>query len=123
MVRSGSNDVRTINHRRVDQAVAGQELIPGNWTERVARRFALLAVPARLELLNCLISKGEQPVHALVEATGMRQANVSKHLGLLADDGLLERRRDGQQVYYRVADPTLAAVCTLICGRLQQESA
>jgi len=91
--------------------------------DRVAHRFALLSVPARLELLNRLISDGEQPVHALVESTGMRQANVSKHLGLLADGGLVERRRDGQEVFYRVADPTLAAVCTLICGRLQQEAA
>ena len=99
------------------------ELIPEDWTERVARRFALLAVPARLELLNRLIADGERTVSELVESTGMRQANVSKHLGLLAEDGLLERRRDGQNVYYRVADPTLAAVCTLICGRLQQEAA
>lgn len=103
--------------------MAGPQLIPEDWTERVARRFALLSVPARLEILNRLIAEGEQPVSALVESTGMRQANVSKHLGLLADDGLLERRRDGQNVYYRVADPTLAAVCTLICGRLQQEAA
>lgn len=103
--------------------MGGPELIPDDWTDRVARRFALLAVPARLELLNRLISDGEQSVQALVDATGMRQANVSKHLGLLADGGLVDRRRDGQHVYYRVADPTLAAVCTLICGRLQQEAA
>lgn len=98
------------------------ELIPEDWTDRVARRFALLAVPARLELLNRLITDGEQSVQALVDATGMRQANVSKHLGLLAEGGLVDRRREGQHVFYRVADPTLAAVCTLICGRLQQEA-
>jgi ArsR family transcriptional regulator len=101
----------------------GPDLIPEPWTDRVARRFALLAVPARLELVNRLIADGEQTVQALVHSTGMRQANVSKHLGLLAEDGILERRRDGQRVYYRVVDPTLAAVCTLICGRLQQEAA
>ena len=103
--------------------MSGHDLIPEPWTERVARRFALLSVPARLDLLNRLIADGEQTVQSLVRATGMRQANVSKHLGLLADDGLVERRRDGQHVYYRVVDPTLAAVCTLICGRLQQEAA
>ena len=103
--------------------MARHDLIPESWTDRVAKRFSLLSAPARLELINCLVKDGEQCVQELVDCTGMRQANVSKHLGLLADEGLVARRRDGQNVYYRLVDPTLAAVCTLICGRLQQEGA
>ncbi|MFB6278403.1 MAG: ArsR/SmtB family transcription factor, partial [Salinibacter sp.] len=68
--------------------------------EAVARRFAVLGEPARLKLLSVLRTDGEQTVGELVEATGFRQSNVSKHLGMMAEEGLLIRRREGVHVYY-----------------------
>jgi ArsR family transcriptional regulator, arsenate/arsenite/antimonite-responsive transcriptional repressor len=85
---------------------------------QAARRFRLLGEPTRLELLNLLHARGEMNVQDLVEASGQSQANVSKHLRLLLDEGLVGRRRDGPFSYYRIADPTLAALCMLVCGQL-----
>lgn len=92
-------------------------LVPDDQIEAVARRFRLLGEPVRLELLNAL-HDGEMTVGELVDATGHQQANVSKHLGLLAEADVLTRRREGVYVYYTISDPTLAALCQLVCGRL-----
>lgn len=100
-----------------------EELIPQAQLEKAAQRFKLLSEPVRLELLNQLQQHGEMAVNELVEATGYRQANVSKHLGLLADENLVARRKEGLYVYYRINDPTLSALCMLVCGRLREEAA
>lgn len=99
-----------------------RKLIPKHLLDQVARRFKLLGEPVRLNLLNQLHVHGEMPVQALVEATGQQQANVSKHLGQLAEEGLVARRKEGLYVYYRIADPTLSALCMLVCGQLRQEA-
>ncbi len=98
------------------------ELVPQEHIEQAARRFKLLSEPVRLELLNQLQHQGEMTVTDLVNATGHQQANVSKHLGLMAREGLLTRRKEGLYVYYGIADPTLSAICMLVCGRLREES-
>jgi ArsR family transcriptional regulator len=90
--------------------------------DAVARRFEVLSEPARLKLLSVLRTDGTQTVGELVEATGFRQSNVSKHLGLMAEEGLLTRRRDGVHVYYALDDPTLGALCMLVSRRLQDEN-
>ena len=97
-------------------------LLPPDEIEAVARRFEVLGVPARLRLLSTLEKGGEQTVGELVEATGFRQSNVSKHLGLLAEEGILARRRDGVHVYYALDDPTLGALCMLVSRRLRDEA-
>ncbi len=72
-------------------------------------------------LLNQLNVHGEMTVQRLVEATGQRQANVSKHLGQMAGAGILSRRRDGMNVYYKIIDPTISALCLIVCGQLKQQ--
>ncbi|WP_103020272.1 ArsR/SmtB family transcription factor [Salinibacter altiplanensis] len=99
-----------------------RSLLPSDEVEAVARRFDVLGVPARLRLLSALHAKGEQTVGALVEATGFRQSNVSKHLGRLTEEGLLARRREGVHVYYTLDDPTLGALCMLVSRRLRDEA-
>lgn len=93
-------------------------LVPPDERDAVAHRFRLLGEPVRLELLSVLHEHGEMAVGDLVDQTEQRQANVSKHLGLMADEGLLARRRDGVYVYYAIQDPTLGALCQLVRGRL-----
>ena len=90
--------------------------------ELVAARFRMLAEPMRLRLLNELRDR-EMTVTALVEATGAGQANVSKHLSLLADAGMVGRRKEGLNVFYFIADGSLFELCDLVCGRLQKELA
>lgn len=96
-------------------------LVPEEQIERTAQRFKALSEPVRLELLNVLQQHGEMTVSELVDATDHRQANVSKHLGLMAREGLLTRRKDGLYVYYSIEDPTLSALCMLVTGRLRDE--
>lgn len=71
--------------------------------EALADRFRLLSEPTRLRLLD-LLEEGEASVGTLTERLGCTQANVSKHLALLADAGVLHRRREGLHCFYSVAD-------------------
>ena len=96
--------------------------LPLGALELVAARFRMLAEPMRLRLLNEL-RDGEKTVTTLVEATGAGQANVSKHLSLLADAGMVGRRKEGLNVYYFIVDESLFELCDLVCGRLQKELA
>lgn len=87
--------------------------------QQVARRFAVLGEPMRLRILQALMD-GERPVNALVEATGRTQTNVSRHLQTLASAGLVSRRRDGAQIFYAVADPSIFELCDLVCGGIRK---
>ena len=97
-------------------------MIPRPMLERVARRFKLLGEPVRLEVLNRLHEEGEMPVQALVEAISQSHANVSKHLRLMLGEGFVERRKEGTYAYYSISDPTLSALCTVVCSRLREEA-
>ena len=55
-----------------------------------------------------------------MELTGGTQANVSRHLQTLAHAHLLSRRKEGLQVFYAIADPTLVKLCELVCGSLEK---
>lgn len=106
---------------RLKKNIAAKPLPPGA-LELVAARFRILGEPMRLRLLDELRG-GEKTVTALVEATGAGQANVSKHLSLLTDAGMVGRRKDGLSVYYSIVDESLFQLCDLVCGRLQKEFA
>ena len=86
----------------------------------VAHRFAVLAEPMRLRLLQAMFA-GEKSVGELVEATGGTQANVSRHLQTMIRAHLLSRRKEGLQVFYAIADPTIFKLCTLVCGGLEKQ--
>jgi DNA-binding transcriptional ArsR family regulator len=88
----------------------------------VAERFKALAEPARLEILNAL-REGEMTVSELVDATGLGQANLSKHLQLLLAHGFVVRRKEGLFAYYELADRDVFKLCDLVCGRLASEAA
>src|SRR5437773_4157801 len=76
----------------------------------IADRFKVLAEPMRLKILHSLWD-GELTVTEIMAATGGLQANVSKHLGLLQQAGLVQRRKDGLNVYYQIADETVFELC------------
>ena len=87
----------------------------------VAERFKALAEPARLQIMNELRA-GELTVGELVEATGLGQANVSKHLQMLHAMHFVARRKEGLFVYYALADRTVFQLCDIMCGRLEAET-
>lgn len=76
----------------------------------LADRFRLLSEPTRLRLIG-LLGNGERCVGELAAELGCSQANVSKHCALLADAGLLQRRRSGLNCYYAVCDPAVVLLC------------
>jgi len=87
--------------------------------EQFARVAKSLASPNRLDLLETL-AQGEKSVDALAHATGMSVANTSHHLQILRDSGLVESRKEGLQVIYRLSDdqiPTLMGCISRIAER------
>ena len=90
--------------------------------ELIAARFRVLGEPSRLKLIASLES-GEKNVTDLVKATGLTQANVSRHLQTLTAAGILCRRKEGLTVIYAIADPSIFDLCEHVCGSLQKRLA
>jgi ArsR family transcriptional regulator len=87
--------------------------------ELIARRFRILGDATRLALLQALFQR-ERTVQELCALTKTSQANASKHLALLLEQGLVSRRRDGLFTRYRIADASLQQLCGLVCGSLAE---
>jgi DNA-binding transcriptional ArsR family regulator len=87
--------------------------------ELVAQRFRALGDATRLALLQTLFAQ-ERTVQELCALTGASQANASKHLALLFEQGLVARRRDGLFTRYRINDATLQGLCRLVCDSLAE---
>lgn len=98
----------------------GGERLPLELLELMADRFKVLAEPTRLRILDVL-RDGEKTVADLMAETGLRQANVSKHLQLLYRAGFVSRRKAGLSVCYRLADEGVFELCTILCRRLKSE--
>ena len=89
--------------------------------EAVARYFSVLGEPTRLRILHVLCDQ-ERCVNDIIKVTALAQANVSRHLGLMYQAGMLARRREGTQVFYRVADPVYAELCRTVANQLALRS-
>jgi ArsR family transcriptional regulator len=94
--------------------------LPDDLVELIARRFRAIGEPMRIRLLDRL-RDGEATVSELSEAVDASQQNISKHLAVLADSGILGRRKDGNRVYYRIVDEGVLTLCEDVCGSLQQQ--
>lgn len=87
----------------------------------VARRFRTLGEPYRLRILQEL-ETGERSVGELVAALNGNQPNVSKHLQILSDAGLVGRRREGTSIFYAISDPIVFKLCALVCSSEAKKS-
>jgi DNA-binding transcriptional ArsR family regulator len=94
--------------------------LPDDLADLVARRLRVIGEPMRIRLLDQL-RNGEATVTELTEALGASQQNVSKHLSVLAEAGIVGRRRDGNRIHYRIVDETVFALCDEVCGSLQRQ--
>jgi DNA-binding transcriptional ArsR family regulator len=92
---------------------------------QVADYFKVLSELSRLQVL-CALKSGTKNVSEIMEATGLGQANVSKHLKMLTQAGMVKRQPQGVSVYYEIADPLIFNLCELVCqgleARLQAQS-
>jgi DNA-binding transcriptional ArsR family regulator len=91
--------------------------LPPEALEQVASYFQALAEPTRLQLLN-LLREGEHNVGELAQLTGYSAANVSRHLALLTQHGLLARESRGNSAYFRIADASIYRLCDLVCDSI-----
>jgi len=93
------------------------EGLPPEALSQVAAYFQVLSEPTRLQILN-LLRTGEHNVGELAQACGYTSANISRHLSLLMQRGLVTREGRGTAVYYRIADDSVYALCDLVCGNI-----
>jgi DNA-binding transcriptional ArsR family regulator len=96
--------------------------LPEPLVELIAQRFRVIGEPMRIRLLDVL-RDGPMTVNELTDALGTTQQNVSKHLGVLAQAGIVGREKDGNRVRCFIADDTVFELCELVCGGLREQAA
>jgi DNA-binding transcriptional ArsR family regulator len=79
--------------------------------------FKVLSEASRLQIV-CALKAGPKNVTEIIEVTGLGQANVSKHLKMLAQAGVVSRQPQGVSVYYQIANPFVFELCELVCDAL-----
>jgi DNA-binding transcriptional ArsR family regulator len=94
--------------------------LPGPLVELIAARFRVVGEPMRIRLLDRL-RDGPATVNELTRALGASQQNVSKHLGVLHQAGIVSRSKQGTSVRYAIADETVFALCEQVRGGLRRQ--
>ena len=94
--------------------------LPESVVELIARRFRVIGEPMRIRILDRL-RDGEASVHELTVALGTSQQNVSKHLAVLHEAGIVSRHKSGTQTLYAIADDSVLGLCEQVCGGLQRQ--
>lgn len=89
---------------------------------QIANFFKVLSEPSRLQIV-CTLKSGPHNVTEIIECTGFGQANVSKHLKILAQAGIVSRQQRGVSAYYAVANPTFFKLCDINLRSYQEEGA
>ena len=90
--------------------------------ERAAAMFAVLSTPIRLRIISELC-QGERNVGQLLGSIDVAQPNMSQHLNMMYRAGVLGRRRQGAQMFYRIADESAVMVCRAVCTQKAIEAA
>ncbi|NLD68783.1 MAG: winged helix-turn-helix transcriptional regulator [Limnobacter sp.] len=93
------------------------EDLPDEALEQVAAYFQALSEPTRLRILNLLRTQGRS-VGELAQLCGFSSANVSRHLAVLGQHGLVERETRGNSAIYSIADKSVYDLCDLVCGNI-----
>jgi ArsR family transcriptional regulator len=88
--------------------------------ESVAELFAVLSTPIRLKIISA-VCQGEKNVSELLAEIETTQPNMSQHLSTLYRSGVLAKRRDGTQMYYRLQSERVATLCRAVCTQVAIE--
>lgn len=108
--------VKTMSRAGASAAIESDQVF-----EMAAEIFRVMAAPMRLKIISCLCN-GERNVGELLDAIETTQPNMSQHLGTLYQAGILGRRRDGVQIYYRIINDRVVTLCRAICTQIAIES-
>lgn len=87
--------------------------------DAVASYFGVLSEPTRIRIMHAICEE-EKTVSQIVEELGASQTNVSRHLGIMHRSGVLSRRKEANQVYYRTADAAMVDLCRKVCKRISE---
>ncbi len=85
-----------------------------------ARTFRVMSAPMRLKIISALCD-GEKSVTQLLDCVQTTQPNMSQHLGTLYRSGILAKRREGTQIYYRLQSERVATLCRAVCNQVATE--
>lgn len=88
--------------------------------ESVAELFSVLSTPIRLKIISA-VCHGEKNVSELLAEIQTTQPNMSQHLSTLYRAGILAKRRDGTQMYYRLQSERVATLCRAVCTQVAME--
>ena len=89
--------------------------------ESAADLFRVMSAPMRLKIINCLCD-GEKNVSYLLTRVNTTQPNMSQHLNTLYQAGILAKRREGVQIFYRIADQRIVSICEAVCQDIAAKS-
>ena len=89
--------------------------------EKAAEVFRVMSAPMRLRIISALCN-GEKNVGELLAEIDPTQPNMSQHLNTLYKAGIVGRRREGVQIYYRIVSPQVVALCRSVCGAVAAEA-
>ena len=101
-------------------ACPSMEGLPDEALNEVAAYFQALSEPTRLRILN-LLRQSERSVGELAQLCGYSSANISRHLALLTQRGLVARETRGNSAIYSIADASVYALCDLVCGNIARQ--
>jgi len=101
----------------------GQENIESDAVfELAAEVFRVMSAPMRLKIISCLCN-GEKNVSELLAQVATTQPNISQHLNTLYQAGVLGKRRDGVQIFYRIINDRVVTLCRAVCTQIASEKA
>ena len=109
--------VNTTKKSLQDQSIA----VSDEQIEKTAEVFRVMSAPMRLRIISCLCS-GEKNVGELLHEIDTTQPNMSQHLNTLYQAGVLDKRRDGVQIYYRIVNDNIVNICRAVCKQTDIES-
>jgi ArsR family transcriptional regulator len=89
--------------------------------ESAADMFRVMSAPLRLKIINCLCS-GEKNVSYLLTKVNTTQPNMSQHLNTLYQAGILGKRREGVQIFYRIIDQRIVSICEAVCSEVARKT-
>jgi DNA-binding transcriptional ArsR family regulator len=89
--------------------------------DKVAEVFRVMSAPMRLRIISALCN-GEKNVSELLAEIDTTQPNMSQHLNTLYTAGVLGKRRDGVQIYYRITNDQVVSLCRTVCVQIAGES-
>ena len=99
-----------------DTAIAESEEV----FEKAAEMFRVMSAPMRLRIVSALCN-GEKNVGELISEVNTTQPNMSQHLNTLYQAGVLGKRRDGVQIYYRIINERVVTLCRAVCVQIASE--